>query len=671
MHERVTIWMYEGENVELKKKHDFAPPRQRSSTFIPVLLPSFLLTLALLLAGCAGPQQAADQAREQDEHVTTDLPLVRRMTPFPVRDAVGQPYDFPFLGGLDVPRPQFVDIDADDDPDLFLQERSGRVMFFENTGTPAEPTFTWRTSRYQDLPIGEWYRFAALDDDQDADLLAEQPYSHIRYYENTGPPSEPAFELAADTLKDASGEPLFSDRQNIPNVTDVDCDGQKDLFLGRLDGTITRYEETETDTDVPRFRLVTERFEDIEIVSQVSQPGGNVQTPPRPGNQRSPLDDGGSSRHGANTMTFTDVDDDGDQDLLWGDYFEPSLLLLENTGSCASPHFSEPEPFPPANPINTSGYNAPTLTDLDGDGDRDLFVGVIGGAFDPSRTAQDNLYYYEHTDEGRYVQRSKRFLYGLDVGSESLPALSDLDGDDDPDLLLANKIATDDAETARVFHFENQGTPTQPAFQLTDTLDLAPAHHLAPAIGDLDGDGDPDLLVGSWNDGIAFYRNEGAPDQPRFSLERPQYVELTRGSHSTPALVDIDDDGDLDLFVGETSGTINFYRNEGSPEQPRFSLVSDEYGGIDVGRRSVPAFLDVDGDGDQDLIVGSEDNGLQLFRNTGDAETPRFGDPTSLDITAPELTTPAFSDVDGDGDQDLFTGSTSGGLEYYENQAGR
>ena len=103
------------------------------------------------------------------------------------------------------------------------------------------------------------------------------------------------FVLAADTLRDASDVPLFSDRQNIPNLTDLDCDGMLDLFIGRLTGTVTRYEETRRDpTGVPRFRLVTDRFEDIEIVANFG------------------------SLHGANTMALADVDQDGDPDLFWG-----------------------------------------------------------------------------------------------------------------------------------------------------------------------------------------------------------------------------------------------------------------------------------------------------------------------------------------------------------------
>ena len=607
------------------------------------------LAALLLAAGCAGTEEATAPAGVETAAAAT---YERRVDPFPVLHAGGTPYALPFLGGLHVPRPQFVDLDADGDPDLFIPEMTGQVMFFENTGTPTAPNYTWRTDRFRDLDVGEWYRFADLDADGDPDLLAEEPYSYLRYFRNEGTPTEPRFAAVPDSLRDADGTPIFSDRQNIPNVTDIDCDDRPDLFLGRLDGTVSRYEAVDVPTpgEVPRFRLVTDRFEDIEIVAQF-----------------------GASLHGANTLTFIDIDGDGDRDLFWGDFFEAGLLLIENTGSCSRPSLrGEPVPFPPDDPLQSSGYNAPTFADLDGDDDQDLLVGVLGGAFNPITTAADNLYLYERTDAG-YRLQTRRFLDGIDVGSESYPAFLDLDGDGDQDLLLANKIEPTDQQTSRIYVFENTGTAAAPAFQRTDSLALAGAYHYAPAPADLDGDGDPDLLVGTYNDGVLYLRNDGTASEARFAVAADPLVELTRGSNTAPALGDLDADGDLDLLVGESSGTLNYYRNAGSASAPRFELVSDEYGGIDVGRRSVPVLLDLDGDGDLDLVVGREETDLVVFRNEGTPQAPRFVEQASHRLPAPPMpmAVPAFVDVDGDGDRDVFFGGLRGGLTYFENTGGQ
>ncbi|NIP82945.1 MAG: VCBS repeat-containing protein, partial [Gemmatimonadetes bacterium] len=125
----------------------------------------------------------------------------RLVAPFPVLDASGASYGHPFLGGFDVPRPQLVDIDADGDADLFIQERSNALIFLENTGTPTAAEHVWRTDRFGGLDISEWYRFVDMDGDGDHDLLAEEPFSYIRYYRNDGSPAEPRFVLAEDTLR--------------------------------------------------------------------------------------------------------------------------------------------------------------------------------------------------------------------------------------------------------------------------------------------------------------------------------------------------------------------------------------------------------------------------------------------------------------------------------------
>ncbi|GIV59632.1 MAG: hypothetical protein KatS3mg043_0721 [Rhodothermaceae bacterium] len=494
--------------------------------------------------------------------------------------------------------------------------------------------------------MGEWYRFFDLDGDGDLDLLAEQRFSYIRYFRNDGTPQRPAFVPAEDSLRDAAGRPIFSDRQNIPNLTDIDCNGRLDLFIGKLDGTVMRYEATHTDEGgIPRFALVTDRFEDIEIVAQLQ-----------------------GSLHGANTLALVDIDDDGDQDFFWGDFFEPGLLFIQNTGTCARPSLrGQPVPFPPNDPFSSSGYNAPAFADLDADGDLDLLVGVLGGAFNPIRTAAANLYFFENRGNGHFTLQTERFLYTLDAGSESIPAFADLDADGDLDLLLANKIAPGGFDSAEMYFFENTGTPQAPAFRQRGTLPLHTAYHYAPALGDLDGDGDLDLLVGTWTRGkVAFYRNDGTPQQPDFVLVSDEYLRLTRGSNATPALADLDADGDLDLLVGEFSGTINFYRNDGTPQQPDFVLVSDEYLGIDVGQRSFPVLHDLDGDGDLDLIIGSEAEGLVVYRNDGSPHAPAFvRDETPFPFEVPFLATPAFVDLDGDGDADFVSGGTGGGLIYY------
>jgi hypothetical protein len=594
-------------------------------------------TAAFLLSCSCAP--AFSQAKQSQ-------PVFQRIVDsFDVRDSTGVRYAHPFTGGFNVPRPQLADMDGDGDIDLFIQERSGEVSYFERTGTREAPAYRWRSDKYQDLEVGEWFRLVDIDQDGDLDILAEEKFSYVRIYRNEGGKTSARFVQVADSLRESSGGALFSDRQNIPNITDLDCNGRLDLFVGRVTGSLDRYEEQGKDRHgLPTFTLTAPRFEGIEIIGA-----------------------GAGSWHGANTLAFADYDADGDQDLFWGDFFEEGLLLIENRGSCAQPNLrTEPVRFPVNSPVLTSGYNAPTFGDIDSDGDLDLLMGVIGGAFVPARTAAENLYLLEQKSPRTFDVASRQYLSMVDIGSESAPALADLDGDGDLDLLLANKIDPQDLETSRVYHLENTGTARKPVFQLRGPLAIDGDFHMNPAVGDLDADGDPDLLVGNWRDRLLFFRNEGTRSAPRFVLADSALIRLTRGSNTHPTLGDLDGDGDLDLVVGEGSGTLNYYRNAGSPAVPAFELVSDEWNGIDPGRRSAPQLLDVDRDGDLDLLVGSEAEGLKLYRNTGSKTEPAFTLDDGFSLPVHVHATPGAGDIDGDGDIDVLVGGVGGGLLYFE-----
>ena len=576
----------------------------------------------------------------------------RQLYSIEVQDQEGIAYDHPFLGGFNLPRPHLVDIDGDGDLDLFVQEYSNQVMFFEQVGTAAEPRYLWRTDSYKDLEVGEWYHFADVDTDGDFDLLSEQRFSLIRFWRNNGGFDEPEFELVTETLLDTANEVVFSDRQNIPKVGDIDCDGRLDLMLGRLEGTITRYEaDGVDDTGAPKFRHVTDNFQNIEIIGQVL--GNNL-----------------ASLHGANTMALEDIDGDRDLDLFWGDFFEPGLLYIENTGSCTTPSLrSEPEPFPLNNPILTSGYNAPAFGDIDGDFDNDLLVGVLGGAYNPNSTTIDNFLHLEQTAPNSFEVKTRRYVSNIDLGSETFPSFADLDGDGDQDMLVGNKIQPDDNLTGKLFRFENIGTSTEPKFILRGIVpEFTGAYHYAPAFGDLDSDGDLDILMGTWRDELMLVINDGQVTEPNWTIADSAIVKLTRGRNATPTLGDIDDDGDLDLFIGESSGDINFYRNDGGTDGPEFILVDDKYGGIDAGRRSVPTLVDIATDGDFDLVVGSEAEGLKLYRNNGTPREAVFVLDETFDVAVHPFSAPIFTDVDGDGDADLFVGGIGGGLLYFENR---
>ena len=196
------------------------------------------------------------------------------------------------------------------------------------------------------------------------------------------------------------------------------------------------------------------------------------------------------------------------------------------------------------------------------------------------------------------IRDSSRFISQIDVGSESVVSLVDLDADGDLDLFVTNKIDPQDLSDSKVFLFRNNGKSTAPDFQRVGEFKLEGAYHNAPAFGDLDADGDLDIVLGTWRDELRYLQNVGSETQPDFKLIDPAFVEITRGSNATPTLGDIDNDGDLDVYVTNI-GKDGLYLNEGGvcTRAPAAALVSSD------DCISSASFLDYDRDGDLDLFV--------------------------------------------------------------------
>ena len=99
------------------------------------------------------------------------------------------------------------------------------------------------------------------------------------------------------------------------------------------------------------------------------------------------------------------------------------------------------------------------------------------------------------------------------------------------------------------------------------------------------------------------------------------------GPDSNQTFADIDGDGDQDLVVGEFFGTLNYFENTGTASEPVYTArtgTANPWNGIDVGNNSAPTFADIDGDGDQDLVVGERDGNLNYYENTGTALDPTY-----------------------------------------------
>ena len=561
----------------------------------------------------------------------------RQINPFPII-IDGAELEIPFLGGFNKPNPQFVDWNEDGLTDLFIRDQDGRLQYFLNSGSADEPNFEFQTKAFQNLDVGQWFTFFDYDHDDDIDLMASPQSPDVTLFENVSD----SLILSVSQLLDDSSVAVHGGQIVIPTIADIDGDGWEDLFVGGVSGAVTYYRNLGLTDGLPVYHLETNSFEDILIVWV-------------PGRE---------DRHGANALEFYDIDDDEDLDLFWGDYYQPGLFFLENFGTSSDPDIPDSlmiDSYPQNEPVSSAGFNVPRLIDLNSDGEAELFVGVQSGIYGTDFV--DNFWYYDVTVEGDFGLVTKNFFEQIDLISGTIPTLADIDSDGDLDLFVGNEFdASNSGWKGDVYFFENIGSAVSPQFELMDSsyFDEGMGNNMAPAFGDLDGDGDFDALVGDYNGEISFFINSGSSEEPSF-IYQGKFLEIDLSGRATPALGDVDGDGDLDLYVGDKNGSVHVWSNEGDPANYNFVKISDDlFPGEDLGLEIALELADFDNDGDLDLLIGNQSGELYLANPSGSElhqleQLPHSG----LNLA------PTIGDLDLDGKMDLIVGSNEGGLQYF------
>jgi len=278
----------------------------------------------------------------------------------------------------------------------------------------------------------------------------------------------------------------------------------------------------------------------------------------------------GASAGGPRVVHASDLDSDGDSDVLSANYEAGTITWYENWGDGA---FGNKQVISGATDQATAVFAA----DLDGDGDPDVLTG----------SGTDGIAWHENLGAGSFGPR--QMILTIASGHHINVSAADLDGDDDFDVLTATGV------DGRVAWYPNLGTgnfgPQQTITTQADGVSMVSA-------ADLDGDGDLDVLSASPDDDkIAWYKNLGAG-----TFGSQEVISSDADAPYWLVAVDLDRDGDVDVASASSlDDTIATYENLGGVGtfgvQHVITTAAD--GAVSI------AAADLDGDGDADLISAS------------------------------------------------------------------
>lgn len=609
----------------------------------------------------------------------------------------------PWVGGLTAPQWSAFDADLDGDDDLFAFDRDGsRVLMFERIpGGDLTLRKDW-TEGWPDMV--DWCLLRDYNCDGKPDIFTSHQ-NGIRVFTNTTQSGEgPSFDPEPVTLfatfdligSNPSDLPVICLGMDLPAIMDHDDDGDLDIItFTETASTLYRFEgQTPCGLDLECtnrcYGMLAEAAEnnalfigdDFECSFNVENPGMVVSDVSRTG------------LHAGGALTSLQLEPGGPKDLIISDVTYPeALAVVLEVGPSSLDSATHVDPTFPSNlygdqAVNLARFPAAFHLDVDQDGVRDLL-------FSPNTPLETNddesVHFFRNTgteDEPAWQFITNNYLQDgmVDLGRGAYPSFHDFDGDGLLDLAVANKERYEgvDQTPAAVAVFRNVGTTTEPQFDLVDldwiALEDFQIESPYPAFGDLDGDGDLDVLVGDELGRIHEFTNVApAGAWPEFALTALSIPEdgsgeaIDVGQFATPQLHDMDGDGDLDMVVGEKNGTLTLFERTsvGSWSKYISPIHGENWGNIlvdnllGINGYSVPA-LTPTSEGLR-IFVANETGTVQDFglaSDNWDAELLEvndavFGGREGFRCAA------AIADVDNDGLLDALVGIQNGGLLAY------
>jgi hypothetical protein len=589
----------------------------------------------------------------------------------------------PWAGGLNSPQFSEIDLDNDGKKDLVAFERNfyGSVKTYINVGSNGESAYLHRPE-YQLYfpPMRNWMLLRDYNCDGREDIFTSVPGGIAIYRNDPGPGNSIRFNMVVPVLQTFGLDgttTLYVAPPDIPSITDIDNDGDLDILSFNVIGSTLEYHknlsmENNGSCDELVFELRNACW------GYFSEDGNNNNVTLFDTCEVNVTDPEKEGRHAGSTVLAIDLKGTGTKDLLLGDISYNNLVMLMNGGTENSAIMVDQEPDFPlgTNLVNITVFPAAYHLDVDNDSRKDLLV-----APNNPNTSENfnNIWLYLNEGEGtqpEFIFEKNNFLQEgmLDLGERSFPVFFDDNGDGLQDIVIGTfgYFEYAGAYDTRMTLLRNIGTAEEPVFEfITDnyaSLSIFDFDGAYPTFGDLDGDGDKDMLLGDEEGKLHLFTNEADQGAPAdFTLTDPNYKGIDIGQSARPQIVDVNRDGLPDLLVGERSGTLRYFENTGTTEDPVFGSLPTvgELGGVDVmpeccSGYSSP-FLTLDSLDNSVLYVGSEQGWLYLFDNIDGNLDGTFNLVDSLYLSGVNIT-PNGADINSDDKPELVYGEFAGGV---------
>lgn len=546
--------------------------------------------------------------------------------------------DNAWAGGLNYPTFSNADLNFDGKPDLVVYDRSGfRLMPFLNEVINGRSVYRYHPELREAFPLpydrGAWLLMRDFNCDGKQDIFYSEG-NFFFVFENTSSNGELQFQAAnggnglSTRFLNGNNGLIYNAGSDLPDINDVDNDGDLDILTFGLGGTRVEWHENVSTncglTFVQSSGCWGGFIEDgtTRAVNLKACSGFNKNDGPEGG------------QHSGSALLTTELNGDSLRDLLLSNVTYNNLSALYNGGTKDTAVLTQQDTLYPApTPVDLYVFPGPYIADANFDTVPDLLISSFNNGVSGNPDISSNhqgIWRYENTgpaNQPNYQFVENNFLQGemIDHGGNAVPRLVDLNGDNLLDLIVAtgNRWLAPLQSSSLLYYYENTGTLSNPIFNLQDTnfADLARYNlgkELVPAFGDLDQDGDQDMIVGTAAGELHHFENTGTRLAPAYTLKTANLNGADVGANAAPYLVDIDDDGTLDLFVGNEAGSIYYFSNS-SASSASFTQVSKKFGALNVSSfaqkgNAKPAFIK-DSLGTA-LFVGSNSRGVLQYDQT-------------------------------------------------------